>query len=207
MNFKKGTMFGLDARIALAIFGALSVISGAALYSAIQDAKVTRIITDMTEYGKAWEAYMLDTGLDVPPYDDSNPNDYLYYHNKNLQLSENVDNVAGWKGPYVGYKHSGGVAHEYPPATYINLLTLDRTVEFGHGKPSWTAALCTAGKSCYKYISINGVESVELAKAIDLKIDGSDTPSTGKLRWKDNSPSWEKIRINMEYAPVKNPNG
>jgi hypothetical protein len=37
-------MFGLDARIALAIFGALSVISGAALYSAIQDARVTAIV-------------------------------------------------------------------------------------------------------------------------------------------------------------------
>tara|TARA_Y100001960_G_scaffold319101_1_gene389950 strand:- start:3597 stop:3728 length:132 start_codon:yes stop_codon:yes gene_type:complete len=36
---KKAAMFGLDARIALAIFGALSVISGAVLYSAIQDAK------------------------------------------------------------------------------------------------------------------------------------------------------------------------
>ena len=36
----KGAMFGLDARIALAIFGALSVISGAALYSTIQEADV-----------------------------------------------------------------------------------------------------------------------------------------------------------------------
>tara|TARA_Y100001960_G_scaffold323342_1_gene401616 strand:- start:381 stop:521 length:141 start_codon:yes stop_codon:yes gene_type:complete len=38
--FNKGAMFGLDARIALAIFGALSVISSAALYSAIQEADV-----------------------------------------------------------------------------------------------------------------------------------------------------------------------
>lgn len=36
---KKGAMFGLDARIALAIFGALSVISGAALYSAYKTQK------------------------------------------------------------------------------------------------------------------------------------------------------------------------
>lgn len=35
---KKAAMFGLDARIALVIFGALSVISGAALYSAIGNA-------------------------------------------------------------------------------------------------------------------------------------------------------------------------
>ena len=38
-SLKKGAMFGLDARIALAIFGALSVISGAALYSAIKESK------------------------------------------------------------------------------------------------------------------------------------------------------------------------
>lgn len=37
---KKSAMFGLDARIALAIFGALSVITGAALYSAINKANV-----------------------------------------------------------------------------------------------------------------------------------------------------------------------
>ncbi len=42
-QLNKGAMFGLDARIALAIFGALSVISGAALYSAIKQAKVTQV--------------------------------------------------------------------------------------------------------------------------------------------------------------------
>lgn len=41
----KGAMFGLDARIALAIFGALSVISGAALYSAIQESSTVKITT------------------------------------------------------------------------------------------------------------------------------------------------------------------
>lgn len=40
---KKGAIFGLDARIALAILGALYVISGAALYSAIQESKTTKL--------------------------------------------------------------------------------------------------------------------------------------------------------------------
>tara|TARA_Y100001960_G_C14595815_1_gene788039 strand:- start:886 stop:1026 length:141 start_codon:yes stop_codon:yes gene_type:complete len=44
---KKGAMFGIDARIALAIFGALSAISGAALYSAIQQSKVTVLVTEL----------------------------------------------------------------------------------------------------------------------------------------------------------------
>jgi hypothetical protein len=66
MILKKGAMFGLDARIALAIFGALSVISGAALYSAIQQSKVIALITDLNEIGKAYTAFALDTGQDLP---------------------------------------------------------------------------------------------------------------------------------------------
>lgn len=47
-------MFRLDARIALAIFGALSVITGAALYSAIQYSKTIAILVDLYNLGKAW---------------------------------------------------------------------------------------------------------------------------------------------------------
>ncbi len=48
-------MFGLDARIALAIFRALSVISGAALYSAIQQSKVIAMVNQFEEIAKAYE--------------------------------------------------------------------------------------------------------------------------------------------------------
>ena len=56
---KKGAMFGLDARIALAIFGALSVILGAALYSAIQEAKNQQIISMFSEISKALRLIIL----------------------------------------------------------------------------------------------------------------------------------------------------
>tara|TARA_Y100000590_G_scaffold350269_1_gene402127 strand:+ start:1225 stop:1845 length:621 start_codon:yes stop_codon:yes gene_type:complete len=59
---KKGAMFGLDARIALAIFGALSVISGAALYSAIEESKMTTFHTNLVEIEKAVEQMYLDIG-------------------------------------------------------------------------------------------------------------------------------------------------
>ena len=68
INLKqKAAMFGLDARVALAIFGALSIIAGTALHSVIQKAKVTTILTEMKEAGKAWEAYYIDTGTNLPP--------------------------------------------------------------------------------------------------------------------------------------------
>jgi hypothetical protein len=91
---KRGAMFGLDARIALAIFGALSVISGAALYSAIKDAREQRVITSILEVSKAVEAYYLDTGF-LPSV-----SQYSTTILDILELLENTDNVAGWRGPY-----------------------------------------------------------------------------------------------------------
>ena len=48
-----GAMFGLDARIALAIFGALSVIVGATLYNTIQHTKVITLHQEFVEIEKA----------------------------------------------------------------------------------------------------------------------------------------------------------
>ena len=95
---KQGAMFGLDARIALAIFGALSVISGAALYSAIQEAKAMRYAQDITEIIKAIESVYLDVGY-FPVVEESSRKVYdLRY------LYSNPGNIASWRGPYT----SGG---------------------------------------------------------------------------------------------------
>tara|TARA_Y100001960_G_C14441981_1_gene712963 strand:- start:326 stop:682 length:357 start_codon:yes stop_codon:yes gene_type:complete len=95
LQLKSGTMFGLDARIALAIFGALSVISGAALYSAIQEAKTEQHHQYFVEHTKAVEQYFLDTGSYLP---------MMGAHHYVTMLSELISNDEGyntWKGPYI----------------------------------------------------------------------------------------------------------
>lgn len=87
-------MFGLDARIALAIFGALSVISGAALYSAIQEAKVVSFYTDLVEFEKAIESYVIDTG-DSNMLGSYGEMDYLY------EAKKRGDALSVWNGPYL----------------------------------------------------------------------------------------------------------
>jgi type II secretory pathway pseudopilin PulG len=93
MMNKKAAMFGLDARIALAIFGALSVISGAALYSAIQNSKATAFYTQTKEIAKATEQFLLDTGEILPNVDT--------YSRDIRQLVKNEDSKANWNGPYI----------------------------------------------------------------------------------------------------------
>jgi len=94
---KKGAMFGLDARIALAIFGALSVISGAALYSAVQEAKTIHRVASVSEAIKAFEAYYLDTGEIIK--EGKKGSGFLNI----ISLIED-SGVAGWKGPYLPFE-------------------------------------------------------------------------------------------------------
>tara|TARA_Y100001960_G_scaffold327401_1_gene413706 strand:+ start:6152 stop:6736 length:585 start_codon:yes stop_codon:yes gene_type:complete len=173
MKLQKAAMFGLDARIALAIFGALSVISGAALYSAIQQARVTSTIVDLQELGKSYEQYILDTGQDLA----INSQD-IYIDMYDL-VEDN--SVAGWNGPYTSYE-KGPLAHvlkykDHPDIFIIH--GLDETWPAWSGTPG--NVKCVAGKKCMVYVGFDGVP-VDLANAIDEQIDGSVDYLNGNVR-------------------------
>ena len=189
-NIKKGAMFGLDARIALAIFGALSVISGAALYSAIQQAKVTAISTYFTEIAKAYESLYIDTAI----------------HSKGCELLNNNPVVPGWKGPYYWeqgsasdcssstgmiindpFRNAVAAGPSYAGITYVS-------VAFQPYKNStWTSVrgdACTDDADCNIYYSlsfpntwINGTEFNRLAALIDENLDGGDGGVNGNFRY------------------------
>jgi type II secretory pathway pseudopilin PulG len=203
---KRGAMFGLDARIALAIFGALSVISGAALYSAIQDSKATAILSDMQEIGKAWEQYLLDTGKDLPL--SSDPSNY---QRKTYSLVS--DSSTGWKGPYLPYKQSASFADYIQYKDGMN-ITMPATSKLewglGHSNPDWavTAIKCNETTiKCYTTVQIsfatasNKIDS-SVMKIIDEKADGSDGPTLGKFRWYTYSTS---TILAYQYAAYKKP--
>jgi hypothetical protein len=181
MITKKGAMFGLDARIALAIFGALSVISGAALYSAIQEANTTAIITEINEVGKAYDSYVLDTGSEI-----------TLLNGSYLRIEKLIsDTVKGWSGPYLSYEGTGS-SHtlEHPKYSSIYIAHF-KDLPWGHetssdftspDSPTNATNLCVSGEVCYLWSGINGVE-LDLAKAVSLKIDGNDDVNSGNVRF------------------------
>jgi len=187
MLIKKGAMFGLDARIALAIFGALSVISGAALYSAIQESRVTALITDMNELGKAWEQYYLDTGTYIIESSGS--------HVRSAYLSENTNNVAGWQGPYIArYIVSGPYLYGKNDASLLRLF-LYRTQDY--------SGVCTA-TDCHLWVRFDEYDSnMDLIKALDERVDGTAGASTGKLHYFPDSPDTNQQIVLYRYAPFK----
>tara|TARA_Y100001960_G_scaffold138658_1_gene146966 strand:+ start:3800 stop:4381 length:582 start_codon:yes stop_codon:yes gene_type:complete len=174
---KKAAMFGLDARIALAIFGALSVISGAALYSAIQNAKVTANITQLEEYGKAYYAYYLDTGSELPSWS-GNLFDVEAHH----LLSSSV---AGWQGPYLAsMPASSSHAWKLAPSGFNHFYFVRATNATWDDGTALTAATCekVANKGKCEAWIVLGPYDPAILNAIDERIDGAVDTDEGRVR-------------------------
>jgi hypothetical protein len=187
LNTKKAAMFGLDARIALAIFGALSVISGAALYSAIKNAKVTATLTDLTELAKAVEAEFIDTGKTLELI---NAHDYA---TSDLIKS----NDSNWKGPYINYlistTYSFGVftdkVLDYPKIKDSTILVARiRSTNFlsTNAADGTSNFRCVNDDECNIAIMIvqsskNGLDKI--ANDLDLLVDNGDGLNKGKIRF------------------------
>tara|TARA_Y100000588_G_scaffold31137_1_gene30424 strand:+ start:43 stop:627 length:585 start_codon:yes stop_codon:yes gene_type:complete len=173
LHLNKGAMFGLDARIALAIFGALSVISGAALYSAIQEAALVQKITQAKEVEKAIEQYILDTGSMLPFSSSFGAADLSAY-----ALVEKPTGVTGWKGPYISFKKHSTQDYILNNDDQI-AITFSRTDDF------------TAASNCFRSSPDCAVYVVYVGEdkhndSFEEKIDGNataDTLGNFRIRW------------------------
>jgi hypothetical protein len=178
----KGAMFGLDARIALAIFGALSVISGAALYSAIQQSRIVSYVTELNELAKGVESYLLDVGADFPKRTGLN------YMAESEELL--TSGATGWKGPYftsIYNTTSKGFVSNQPDENSIYVVDIVDDAKALGGAVHSGASGCLAGAdSCHYWIRVIRVE-LATAQAIDEYVDGTDDSEAGKVRYSYHS--------------------
>lgn len=169
-------MFGLDARIALAIFGGLTIITGAALFSAISQTTATSQLVDLENLNKATTQYMLDTG--------QNPSAVSVLKNQPV-------GVFGWDGPYMNAHFTGG-----PSGIFANSKRYGMQIYVLSDAP-WGAGLtdaavgCTAVDSTCHYFAAMGVSigiplntlvPFAIFESIEEIVDGNDGYGTGNFR-------------------------
>lgn len=199
MKYSKGAMFGLDARIALAIFGALSVISGAALYSAIQDSKVTSIVTQMQEVAKAYEQYILDKGSEATMHD--------IFARKTNVLVKNEESESTWKGPYIGIQDVGHSGTD--PIDRINtsegkklFVICAPATPFGGPNATSGRLHCAPGLTNHNWVLFE-TYSKSIVDAVDVKVDGTLDHRNGNIRaieWNSNSFSiYYKLMPTLDF--------
>ena len=191
---KKGAMFGLDARIALAIFGALSVISGAALYSAIQTAKAEQWRQYFEEIIKGSEQYYLDNFKQLPMF-----TSYLRLYTSDL--AENRENLSTWNGPYWPYAKSSGDTTWLRDRMTKTIITSSSSVRMVlRVSSTWTQmdnvnsdGLCVLNDSnCSEWIVLEGgiggsSTMSQLFSNLDDLVDGKDGALAGTVRYSSSS--------------------
>ncbi|PPR08901.1 MAG: hypothetical protein CFH44_00585 [Proteobacteria bacterium] len=182
MFIKKGAMFGLDARIALAIFGALSVISGAALYSAIDDSKKTAFMVQLEEFSKAYTAYYLDVGHHVPVYEANK--DFLVGN----RIVENIDSDTNWNGPYwpEGYgknrNNKDGLGRVSFRGDYSAGFVQAIDTDWGdYAGSSFIGDCIISNCHIWAYVEVRD-KNINFAKDINNRIEKDDSASSGKVR-------------------------
>tara|TARA_Y100001960_G_C14673437_1_gene827280 strand:- start:739 stop:1341 length:603 start_codon:yes stop_codon:yes gene_type:complete len=200
MKLNKAAMFGLDARIALAIFGALSVISGAALYSAIKSAKVVSFHNQLEEISKAYEQYYLDTGSHLP---------YRAGISDATLLAADLvedNSVSGWNGPYINATRND-VHYLTLPTAFgtTSLFIYQCTDTFGGDFSNVACPACNGATPCSVWIKSGGSTfGSDNALNLDEQIDGGDGIDAGKFRvqYADAAVS-NNVRIFYKIMPMK----
>jgi type II secretory pathway pseudopilin PulG len=184
---KKGAMFGLDARIALAIFGALSVISGAALYSAIQSAKAESARQVFNEMVKASEAYYLDNGTPLPQKSGS-PSSLV-----TNDLRKNRESLSTWGGPYITDAIDYSVSDDSKIKNSFTLgIASDAYMDIVLQKDIGAVGTCSVGSTdCAEYVRVypgNVADNIPTLKAyfdmLDALVDNSDGETSGRVKWR-----------------------
>ncbi|MCP4354646.1 MAG: hypothetical protein GY793_03235 [Proteobacteria bacterium] len=203
---QRGAMFGLDARVALAIFTTLSVIAGTTLYMAIRNVKATTALVQLQELGKAWEVYYLDTGVNLDIVSDG-PNFKAQYLDIRDLTTYTTGNTPGWDGPYFN-------CNRFLPDT-INRCWSGQTdpnfryyLVIRNGSPTSFIInfnLCGAGTECFVWANIwTSSLSLSDVKSIDDKVDGGDGDTVGNFRWYTSSGGELQV-IYLKIASIKNP--
>ena len=184
LKSQRGAMFGLDARIALAIFGGLSVITGAALFGSISQTKITALTTEFDNFSKAYTNVVLDTGIDTLDFRD-------------LYTDQSV--TVGWNGPYITRPSASHTIY----GTYSlwgGQTTDGSAVPAELGCASGTPQVIAASPSdnCAVWLVLSNIEQ-QIGENLEKVIDGTTAAAAdltnGNLRWVGDTVYYKIARI------------
>lgn len=153
---QRGAMFGLDARIALAIFGILSVVAGVAAINVFGQAGTTALVTELNNMKKAYTEFHLGTGEHTLKF---------------MDLINNDTGYQGWQGPYI----DGMLSDK--SRTF-------GTYSFAEGRQDVNGVPpveCSGGGICSTWLKLTKVKD-SIAKEVDKSLDGEENPNGGTFR-------------------------
>ena len=156
LSSQSGAMFGLDARIALAIFGILSVVAGVAAINVFSQASTTAMVTEFSNIKKAYTEFHLATGEHTTRF---------------MDLIDNDTGYSGWSGPYMEGMLSDK-SRQYG------------TYSFAEGRQDVAGVPpveCSGGGICATWLKLTKVKD-SVAAEVDKTLDSTATANSGVFR-------------------------
>ncbi|MFT7144993.1 MAG: hypothetical protein ACI9TY_001830 [Alphaproteobacteria bacterium] len=161
LKSQRGALFGMDARITLAIFSGLSVIAGTAGYGYMQQTQITSVSTELDNISKAYTNFMLDTSVNTNTFSD---------------LLNNDGGQLGWSGPYM---HMSSERH-----VSFGIYSLEYGIEMRKVKGTTPRPCINPRDLCFVWLKLSDVPAV-LASSVDEHLDGAidekGSPDSGRL--------------------------
>lgn len=172
LRAQRGAMFGLDARLALAIFAGLSVIAGMAVFDTIRETNTTALVSEFDNISKGYINYTFDTGIDIPEGTAAGEGIRGLWE----PTSTGPTTPLGWSGPYITR-----ASEDHP--VYGDYEIVRGFIDVDGETPQ------TAGGNINgAWLELTTV-SCEIARDLDVKIDGdSGVNNTGNLRFPGTCP-------------------
>ena len=166
---QRGALFGLDARISLAVFGAVAVIAGVLTANNLASTKAKTFSQELQETGQAIEAIHNDLRADVFRMleDPSDKNAYIALYD-NFQILE--ETRGKWLGPYITR-----ATPVHPQYGEIRIQKLGSSPK----------ELCTLGETCYLWLTYDAMPKT-IATELNAIFDGdeqADSDLKGRLQW------------------------
>lgn len=168
---QRGALFGLDARIALAIFSILSVVAGVAIVVSIDSTRGQVLANELNDTAHAIESFHNDVKADIflslsAP---SGKNAFqALYDNAVIREEENIR--SRWNGPYIRFS-----SNQHPK--YGDMLLTKSSPD--HNQP------CESESICYLYLIYSRVKP-DIALEANKVLDGDhekDADKNGRMQW------------------------
>jgi hypothetical protein len=185
---QRGALFGLDARIALAVFSLLAVITGAAMVLNLNESRAKGLSSELVETVKAIESFHQDVQTDIfmalTEPSEARAFQALY---DNSVITEADNRRARWNGPYLR-----AASNRHPN---FGTMTLQKRVA-DHTKP------CDAETLCYLWVVYDAVKPQIVREANEI-IDGVGETAPeifGRVQWSQNDDAVQMLYFRATKA-------
>lgn len=172
---QSGALFGLDARIALAIFSILSVVAGVAVVTNIDSTRAQVLSSELTDTGQALESYHHDLQTDVflSLSTPSGKNAFQALYDNAVITDSDITGAnlrARWNGPYIKFTTNQNSRYG---EMYLTKAGSSHTLT------------CSPEETCYMYLVYSRVKegiALEANKLLDGEAE-KNPGVEGRLQW------------------------